>query len=289
MTNSFRESLSSFRLPVGICRVSKFSISLFAVLFLALMACGDGPTEIATDTGIEADIDDGDVGPTDDTGTDVAGTDVAGDGDADVGVGADDDVGSDGEGGDADSDPDDADTGPTEPPDPGECGQDYWDDYHDGSNPWDDFDIDCDELAASWDCDATGREEAILAMINQARQEEQTCGSTAYGPSGDLVMDPQLRCAARIHSWDQAGRNYYDHDTPEGLSPSYRVSVIPGPHSMAAENIFDWLTSAENIFQGWMNSAGHCRNMMCPHYTHVGIGIYEGKHTLKIIGPSVCY
>ena len=181
------------------------------------------------------------------------------------------------------------DTGPTEPPEPDECGGNYWDDTHDGSNPWEDFDIDCDELSASWDCQATEAEEYILEMINQARQQEHVCGSTDYGPSQELEMDPQLRCAARLHSWDMEGRGYYDHDTPEGLSASGRVSIVPGPNHSAAENIYAWATTPENIFQGWMDSPGHCRNMLCESYQRVGIGVYEGQHTLKITGSGVCW
>ena len=231
-----------------------------------------------------------------------------GDSDADLDAGGDSDSpGSDASGEDASSDdasaddastedttppePDasDEDTGPTDPPDPEECGGDFWDDHHDGSNPWENFDIDCEELAASWDCQNTEAEEAILEMINQARQEEQLCGNTSYGPSQPLEMDPQLRCAARIHSWDMDGRNYYKHDTPEGLSPSGRVSIVPGPNSTAAENIFQWWTSPENIFQGWMDSAGHCKNMLCGSYNRVGIGVYDDHHTLKITGPGICW
>ncbi|MFU8805350.1 MAG: CAP domain-containing protein [Bradymonadaceae bacterium] len=181
------------------------------------------------------------------------------------------------------------DTGPTDPPDPDECGGNYWDDHHDGSNPWEDFAIDCDELAASWNCQNREAEEYILERINLARQEENLCGTTPYGPSQPLEMDPQLRCAARIHSWDMAGRNYYSHQTPEGLSPTGRVSIVPGPNRTAAENIYQWLTSPENIFQGWMNSPGHCRNMLCGSYSRVGIGIYADHHTLKIIGPGICW
>lgn len=241
---------------------------------------GDPPSGDA-DTDSDTDLDAGDdastsedtSSPDEDTSQQDAGEDT-GDPDEDTG-GSDDDAGTP-----------DEDVGT---PEPGECGGDYWDDDHDGSNPWEDFDIDCEELAASWDCQATEDEELILEMINEARQEEQECGSTSYGPSEPLEMDPQLRCAARIHSWDQDGRNYYDHDTPEGLGPSGRVSIVPGPHSSAAENIYDWWNTPENIFQGWMDSSGHCRNMMCGSYNQVGIGKYNGKHTLKIIGPGTCW
>ena len=178
---------------------------------------------------------------------------------------------------------------PTNPPDPESCGGNYWSDHHDGSNPWEDFDLDCDAVSASWDCQAAAAEEQILAMLNAARAEQQTCGGSNYGPSQPLVMDPQLRCAARLHSWDMSGRNYYAHQTPEGLSPSGRVSLIPGINSSAAENIYQWWASPQAIFDGWMNSAGHCRNMLCGSHTRVGIGIYNDHHTMKITGPGFCF
>ncbi len=178
---------------------------------------------------------------------------------------------------------------PTEPADPNDCGKDYWDNHHDGSDPWDPFEIDCDELAASWDCQITDEEELILELINQYRQEEQECGSSTYGPSEPMEMNAQLQCAARIHSWDMSGRNYYAHDTPEGLSPSNRVSIVPGPLNSSAENIYDFWGTPEGAVQGWMNSPGHCKNMMCGSYSSIGVGKYGTMHTLKITGSGICW
>lgn len=266
---------------------------LFALFLLAVGGCTEHTPYAPEDAGSEVDAgDDADAGgdTPDDADTEGdAGSDTSPTQDADAEDTSPPPQDADAEDTSPSPDASEEDTGPTDPPEPDDCGEDFWDDTHDGSNPWEEFDIDCEELAASWDCQATEAEELILDMINEARQEEQECGSTSYGPSDELEMDPQLRCAARIHSWDMDGRNYYDHDTPEGLSPSGRVSIVPGPNSSAAENIYDWWASPEQIFQGWMNSPGHCKNMMCGGYNRVGIGIYGDKHTLKIIGPGMCW
>ena len=194
------------------------------------------------------------------------------------------------------SEPPPEDTGSSEPPpedagtpDPDDCGANFWDDHHDGSNPWDPFEIDCDELAASWDCQATDDEKLILEIINQYREEDQECGENSYSAAQPFEMNDQLQCAARIHSWDMDGRNYYTHDTPDGVSASQRVSIVPGSLSSAAENIYDFWGTPEGAVQGWMDSPGHCRNIMCSGYNQIGVGIYGTMHTLKITGPSVCW
>ncbi len=240
-----------------------------------------------SDTGADPDADSGiaDTGTDTDSGTSDTGTntdpgisDTGTDGDA----GSDDDTGVDS--GTSDTGTTD-DTGPDEPTD---CGADLWDDEHDGSSPWDPFEIDCDDLAASWDCQATEDELLIIELINQYRQEEQECGSYSYGPSPPVELNPQLECAARIHSWDMTGRNFYSHDTPEGVSASDRVSMVPGTLSSAAENIFDHWGTPEAMVEGWMNSPGHCKNIMCSQYNQAGIGKYGTMHTLKITGPGFC-
>ncbi|MDE1844954.1 MAG: CAP domain-containing protein [Thaumarchaeota archaeon] len=49
--------------------------------------------------------------------------------------------------------------------------------------------------------------------INQQRQDQ------GLNP---LVYDSKIADVARIHSQDMATRNYFEHDTPEGVSPSQR-------------------------------------------------------------------
>lgn len=231
-------------------------------------------------------------------------------GDTDLDASTDDAIGSDADSGSTDTDsPDDADTdgqdddtdtedasntGPTDASDgedtdngenggaPPECGGDQWDGEHPGDDPWDDP-PDCDAVASSWDCTITEYEQQVIELINERRSEEQTCGDTDYGPSDPLEMDEdKLQCAARLHSWDMAGRGFTGHYTPEGLGPPERVSAVGGFLGGWGETISYSGPSPSAVVSSWMNSDGHCAIIMSPSYSTGGIGIYSNNATLKV-------
>lgn len=97
---------------------------------------------------------------------------------------------------------------------------------------------------------------------------------------------------ARAHSEDMAKRNYFEHDTPEGLDPTDRGNAAGYPcrkdHGSyytygLAENIFmhtgTWYGAehlADEIMKGWMNSFGHRQNIMESDYDRIGIGVAIG-------------
>ncbi len=193
--------------------------------------------------------------------------------------------------GEPDTGPGDPDTGPGEPDvDPGdlpECGGNVWDDTHDGENPWEEPLINCDHLNASWDCELAQLEEEVLALVNERRSEDQTCGSTPYPAVGPVEMNELLQCASRIHTWDMIGRGYTGHDTPEGITFDQRIGLVgAGGWVAMGENINYGSNTASGIVSSWMNSPGHCANMMRGDYQTVGVGVYSGYATLKLSASS---
>ena len=96
-----------------------------------------------------------------------------------------------------------------------------------------------------------------------------------------LVEDPVLAEAAQRHAQDMLDRNYYDHVTPEGKTPSDRFAALGGKGG-AGENIMKMEGAAgvvlnfkliEENQKGWMYSPGHRENLLLPDYTHLGYGI----------------
>ena len=135
----------------------------------------------------------------------------------------------------------------------------------------------------------------VHAIVNQHRE------AAGLLP---LERDPMLDAIARAHAQDMADRNYYDHDTPEGLDPSDRANVAGyecikdryggqyfNRHSyyMAgiAENIHkvygEWydnptqmarfLMDGQGHQMGWMDSYGHRQNILHHNYDRIGVGV----------------
>jgi len=111
--------------------------------------------------------------------------------------------------------------------------------------------------------------------MNDARASGAVCGTEEFGSAGSLEISPELRCAARAHSKDMAERDYFNHYSPEGEGPTERFQKAGWSGRRWGENIVAGGGSADGQFDMWMNSPGHCSNIMDPNFTQVGIGYYS--------------
>jgi uncharacterized protein YkwD len=110
-------------------------------------------------------------------------------------------------------------------------------------------------------------------VVDCANRERAKAGLPA------LAVDAALTRAAQAHAADMASRNYFDHYTPEGLSPWDRIAAaLQGerPFQTMGENIAEGFATAEDTCVGWMNSAGHRANILNPDFTQIGAGWADG-------------
>ena len=102
-----------------------------------------------------------------------------------------------------------------------------------------------------------------------------------------LKWDDGLASVARAHSDDMTGRNYFSHDTPEGLDPTDRLhraglNCGKGYRYGIAENIAietslgNLEQTAAEAVRGWINSPGHRRNLLNREYDTTGVGASFG-------------
>ncbi|MCR9163368.1 MAG: CAP domain-containing protein [Nannocystaceae bacterium] len=129
---------------------------------------------------------------------------------------------------------------------------------------------------SSWDSTMTEFEEEVLILVNEARSQGANCGGQSFGPAGPLTMHPALRCAARVHSKDMAERNYFDHNNPDGEDPFVRMEQAGYSYFTAGENIAAGQPTPQAVMQGWMDSPGHCSNIMNPDFEDLGVGTFSG-------------
>ncbi|MGY1621848.1 CAP domain-containing protein [Geodermatophilus sp. SYSU D00965] len=106
----------------------------------------------------------------------------------------------------------------------------------------------------------------VLALVNEAR---------AGAGCAPLVADAALAAVARGHSADMRDRDYFAHDTPEGLSPFDRAEQA-GVGYARAENIAFGQPDAAAVMEAWMDSAGHRANILDCDLTKLGVGVAEG-------------
>jgi uncharacterized protein YkwD len=126
--------------------------------------------------------------------------------------------------------------------------------------------------ACAWPPDLEATEDEMLVLVNELRAIGANCGGTDYGVVPPLAMHEALRSAARLHSQDMGEQNYFDHQSLDGRSPWARIGESGYPGSGAAENIAAGNNGAQATFNQWLNSPGHCRNMMTADGNEIGIG-----------------
>ena len=114
----------------------------------------------------------------------------------------------------------------------------------------------------------------MLVEVNARRAAGATCGGTVFPPAKPLAMNELLRVAARRHSVDMGVRGYFDHVSPEGSQPADRMKAAGYDVSVGwnGENIAAGRATAQGTVQQWMDSPGHCENIMDAHFTVMGVG-----------------
>ncbi|MCA9544166.1 MAG: CAP domain-containing protein, partial [Myxococcales bacterium] len=123
-----------------------------------------------------------------------------------------------------------------------------------------------------WPEDLARSEEALLELVNQQRAVGANCGGVEMGPANPLTMNAELREAARLHSQDMGENNYFSHTGLNGSNFSQRASAAGYRGFAAGENIAAGNGPAQATFNQWLNSPGHCQNMLRERFREIGVG-----------------
>lgn len=132
-----------------------------------------------------------------------------------------------------------------------------------------------DPLAAS-----SFREE-MLGRVNEARRAGRRCGGENYAPAPALVWNDHLEEAARRHVKDMVQRDRLAHEGSDGSSPARRVEAAGYTWSRVGENIAYLRGSTTDAVVGWLDSPGHCANLMNEEFREMGAAV-EGVYWAQV-------
>ena len=136
------------------------------------------------------------------------------------------------------------------------------------------------QLSAATTCSIPGMKEAILAQINATRAAGRVCGTSILPPAPAMAWNDLLFSAAAKHSQDMATRNYFSHDSLDGTTFAQRLTNEGYRWSTAAENIAAGMGTVSGVMTTWLNSDGHCRNIMEPTLNEVAVAcVVQGNST----------
>jgi len=126
--------------------------------------------------------------------------------------------------------------------------------------------------------------EAVLQRVNAARSDGYVCGMQTLPHVPALQWNDVLFSAAARHTLDMVARNYFAHDTPEGVPFWDRLSAEGYGWSAVGENIASGQSSVDSVIAAWLGSEPHCRNIMNPLLTEVAVACVNNVWTMDLGG-----
>ncbi|SHG55868.1 CAP domain-containing protein [Massilia sp. CF038] len=111
---------------------------------------------------------------------------------------------------------------------------------------------------------------AMLRAANAARATGRSCGGRDFPAAPPLKWDSKLADAALEHSRDMAHEAVLSHTGSDGSTVGKRITREGYTWGLAGENIILGVGTAEDAVAGWVDSPGHCVNLMNPAFTEMG-------------------
>jgi uncharacterized protein YkwD len=115
-----------------------------------------------------------------------------------------------------------------------------------------------------------------LQLINDVRARGTRCGERSFGPAPPVRLSGILNDVALGHAADMARHGYFEHDDLSGHTPADRVRAVGYSEKLVGENIAYGPESADEVVKGWLDSPGHCENIMDPRFAEMGIAYSPG-------------
>lgn len=113
----------------------------------------------------------------------------------------------------------------------------------------------------------------MLKLINQARSQGRYCGAVYCPATAPVKWSPTLEKAAQIQSEYMFLTSNYSHTGQCNSHPRYRVARTNYSWNLIlGENIARGQTSEKQVINSWLQSPGHCRNIMGMSYKYVAVG-----------------
>jgi uncharacterized protein YkwD len=92
-----------------------------------------------------------------------------------------------------------------------------------------------------------------------------------------LSWNDALASASLVHSDDMVAANVFSHTGSDGRSAGQRITAAGYAWRTWGENIAAGQRTVNQVVAGWMNSPGHCANLMNPNFRDIGVACVAGS------------
>lgn len=108
-------------------------------------------------------------------------------------------------------------------------------------------------------------------LVNAARARPRVCGIRKFVATNPVTLDATLGRVAEAHAQDMARHRSMSHTGSDGSSAAERVTRAGYAWRVVAENVASGQTRVEEVVQTWLESPGHCANLMNPDVREMGM------------------
>ena len=125
----------------------------------------------------------------------------------------------------------------------------------------------------------------ILDLVNEVRAKGCTCGATVMPAVPVLAWNKLLAKAAYDHSNDMKTNDYFSHTGGGSTTPGDRIRAAGYQWRAYGENIALGQTTEQVVMNSWLNSEGHCKNIMNKNFKDMGAG-RSGNYWTQVFGAK---
>jgi len=115
----------------------------------------------------------------------------------------------------------------------------------------------------------------VLELVNAARTQARKCGRQEFAPAPPLKSSPLLAAAAAAHARDMAEHAALTHTGSDGSQPADRITRAGYIWRASGENVASGQRNADAVVAAWLESPGHCVNIMEPNFTEMGVAFVQ--------------
>lgn len=115
----------------------------------------------------------------------------------------------------------------------------------------------------------------VLELVNAARAEARRCGRQEFAPAPPVTASPVLAAAAAAHARDMAEHAELTHTGSDGSKPADRITRAGYAWRASGENVASGQRNADAVVAAWLESPGHCSNIMEPNFKEMGVAFVQ--------------
>lgn len=145
------------------------------------------------------------------------------------------------------------------------------------------FNVDISNNASSF---SVMEQKNMVDAVNKIRQKGCYCGRRFMEPVGKIIWNEKLQKSALAHANDMHQNNFFTHYSKEGLNIGDRLEKVGYNWMVAGENLGEGQKSFDEVLNDWLDSYSHCKMLMHPKVTEMGIAKVE-KYWVQHFGKEM--